>query len=281
MEALEFKKWQGQWWEFLDAERLESRVSKSRGWEQRVEASGGTEEPDRREKKEVVEEFWEWKSENLDNSWPVPGTRSQSASLHHARNMQEGGKNWWNGYIDQRYTARMLGGNNTLLLLRVNPTRDLHEIRKKRWNKKRGWGGKLQKCSIVVVQVQSGEQAGTRIQRKLRCLWTMASRYLVRVERRWKSDDGSVCQQLLFPSRACMYSLSTDQWRESYRSYFFHWNQKAAICSDFNLKYLLRKCIINIKHVIRFFFLNKCIENISELDEQVAPPPQKDDFLKC
>lgn len=33
-----------------------------------MEASSGTEEPDQREKEEVVEEFWEWKSANLDNS---------------------------------------------------------------------------------------------------------------------------------------------------------------------------------------------------------------------
>lgn len=58
-----------------------------------MDGSGGTEEPDQSEKKEVVEEFWKWKSENLDNSWPVPGTRTQAVSLHHARNMQEGGKN--------------------------------------------------------------------------------------------------------------------------------------------------------------------------------------------
>lgn len=124
-----------------DAQRVESRVSRSWGREQNVEASSGTEEPDQREKEEVVEEFWEWKSANLDNSWPVPGTRTQRVSLHHARNMQEGGKNWWNGYIDQRYTARMLGGIIHFFFLRGNQTSGVREMRNKDWNKKRGSGG--------------------------------------------------------------------------------------------------------------------------------------------
>lgn len=50
-----------------DAQHAQNRASRSGGREQRGEARGGTEEPDQREKKEVVEAFWEWKSENLDN----------------------------------------------------------------------------------------------------------------------------------------------------------------------------------------------------------------------
>lgn len=81
-----------------DAQRGGSRASRSGGREQRVEAGGGTEEPDQRkgserEKNEVVEEFWEWntaKTSIIVDRCQEPEPR---VSLHHARNMQEGGKN--------------------------------------------------------------------------------------------------------------------------------------------------------------------------------------------
>lgn len=41
---------------------------------------------------------------NLNSSWPMPGTRSHIVSLHHARNMQKEGKNWWDSDIDQEHT---------------------------------------------------------------------------------------------------------------------------------------------------------------------------------
>lgn len=43
---------------------------------------------------------------NLNSSWPMPGTRSHIVSLHHARNMQKEGKNWWDSDIDQEHTHK-------------------------------------------------------------------------------------------------------------------------------------------------------------------------------
>lgn len=43
---------------------------------------------------------------NLNSSWPMPGTRSHIVSLHHARNMQKEGKNWWDSHIDRENTHK-------------------------------------------------------------------------------------------------------------------------------------------------------------------------------
>lgn len=230
MEAQELKKWQGQWWDFMDASRRWcSAGGKSSVEVRRPRAESGGRRRDRgtrsEERQREGKERGSWTilgvehSENLDNSWPVPRTRTQSIITSCEKHA--GGRKELMGRLHRSALhCKNVGGKKPTSSSSSSSESDwMRPVMFMKWGiktekKKLGEKKKLQKCSTVVVRVQSGERARTGIQRKLRCLWTMASRYLVGVERRWKSDDGSVCEQLVFPSRACMCSVSTDLWRE-------------------------------------------------------------------
>lgn len=197
MEALEFTKRQGQWWDFLDVGRHWcSAGPKSSVEVLRPRAKTGGQRSDR----------GTWSEGKEGGSRRILGVEEWNprSFLTGARNQNP------ESFITS--CQKHAGGRKELMERLHRSTfhcKNVEGIMRPemfmKWGIKseiRSEGEKLQKCSTAVVQEQSAERARAGIQRKLRCLWTMASRYLVGVERRWKSDDGSVCEQLLFPSRA-------------------------------------------------------------------------------